>query len=62
VVGTTACTGVRSPGEPDGVVCTAQFVYGLSKPGYASTTLNDVRVDANVCHVIPNLVTLELKR
>ena len=115
---TTACAAcaARSPGAPDAVACTLQFVYGLavtvqdaatgrrvcdaqvtavsglyretllalgssedcsysgageragvyeltaSKAGYASTTSSNVRVDADVCHVIPVRVTIELKR
>jgi hypothetical protein len=39
-------------------------VYDLSasKAGYATATMSSVRVDADVCHVIPTRVTLELKR
>jgi hypothetical protein len=113
-----ACAGctTRSPGAPDGVVCTLQFVYGLavtvqdastgrrvcdaqvtavsgsyretlvalgpsedcsyagageragvyevtaSKAGYSSTTASNVRVDSDVCHVIPVRVTIDLKK
>ena len=39
-------------------------LYDLSafRDGYAPGTLNNVRVDANACHVVPTRVTLELKR
>jgi hypothetical protein len=38
-------------------------LYDLSafRDGYALGTLNNVRVDANECHVVPTRVTLELK-
>jgi len=39
-------------------------VYDLSasRAGYTSTVSNNIRVDADVCHVIPVRVTLLLKR
>jgi hypothetical protein len=116
-IGTTSCADRQGPQGPDGIACTAQFVYGLvvtvkdtatgqpvcdavvtaisgsygetlhapaqipegcsylgagerpgvydlsaSRDGFAVTTMNNVRVNADVCHVIPTRVTLELKR
>jgi hypothetical protein len=39
-------------------------VYELtaSRAGYASTTSSNVRVEADVCHVIPVRVTIDLKK
>jgi hypothetical protein len=41
-----------------------QGVYNISvaKDGYASATMNNVRVDKDECHVIPMRVTIALDR
>jgi hypothetical protein len=38
------------------------YDVSASKAGYATTTMTNIRVDADACHVIPARVTLELRR
>jgi hypothetical protein len=56
VLGSSADCSYAGAGERAGV-----YDLSASKAGYATATMSNVRVDADVCHVIPVRVTLDLK-
>jgi len=56
VLGSSADCSYAGAGERAGV-----YDLSASKAGYATATMSSVRVDADVCHVIPVRVTLPLK-